>query len=344
MTTVPGTPEPLDAWLAQRGRLELDLALELAAEIALEVRSCHLAGRYLGVVAPPGILVADGHVRSVLPVAPREVPPAWTEHVAPEHRTGEPLGDAAGDLFGVGRVLFLLVTGEPPQPGDVPSQWIDGACALDRAFAGCHARRERRYPSVDALIQDVLPALPPSGQVSAKALAAALAPTGSGTPAPGHTVRAAARALQLERKAPPPPSTEVARLDALLVALEAELDGATARVRMLSTVGGLVATAACVWAASWPGLLAFPVALLFRMVHGDVRQKAWFFAHGLPRLEAFCAERDVAPLFVWQHVAAHADRFKGTWTWMGYAEEHFLPEPLRTPPPRMGGVSRVPNP
>jgi serine/threonine protein kinase len=61
--------------------------------------------------------------------------------------------DGRSDLFSFGVLLFELLTGELPQPGDRPGDLEPSVPALaDRIFERCYARREKRF----ARVEDVL--------------------------------------------------------------------------------------------------------------------------------------------------------------------------------------------
>lgn len=76
-------------------------------------------------------------------------------YMSPEQRFGKTL-DERSDIYTLGVMLFEALTGELPQPGDKPSDFIDSLPAeVDRIFERCFTRHERRYASSDKLLVDL---------------------------------------------------------------------------------------------------------------------------------------------------------------------------------------------
>lgn len=71
------------------------------------------------------------------------------DYASPEQLKGEK-PDARSDLYSMGLVLFEMISGQRPQPGDRPSHFDeDLPAAFDDLFARCFCRRKRRLKSAD---------------------------------------------------------------------------------------------------------------------------------------------------------------------------------------------------
>ena len=78
-------------------------------------------------------------------------------YVAPEQRDGAP-PDVKSDIYGVGAVLFEMLTGEQPSGAELPSEINPEVPAwLDEAFKKSYARRERRFESAKAFATALSP-------------------------------------------------------------------------------------------------------------------------------------------------------------------------------------------
>ncbi len=72
--------------------------------------------------------------------------------LAPEQLGGEPV-DQRTDIYALGVILFEMLTGERPHPGDKPSELApDLPAELDEVFARCFARVEKRFNSVEEML------------------------------------------------------------------------------------------------------------------------------------------------------------------------------------------------
>jgi len=107
------------------------------------------------------------------------------EYMAPEVRAGEG-PDPRADLYAFGVILFEMLTGERPQPGDRPSQFNDLVPpGLDEIFEKCYARASRRFESVGPVLEAIRRLRRPASPASPPAGAPTDAPIASADPPPG---------------------------------------------------------------------------------------------------------------------------------------------------------------
>ncbi len=178
----------LAAELAARGSFSAPEALELLEQVGSALRAAHGAGvvhrdlKAQNVMVLPGgtgplVKLVDFGVAKLL--APEEPGTALTStglvlgtplSMAPEQIRGE-TPDARTDLYGLGVLLYQLVTGQPPfqgttqveleeqhlhAPAPRASERAPVPAALDAVVGRClEKRREDRYPSVDAALEDL---------------------------------------------------------------------------------------------------------------------------------------------------------------------------------------------
>lgn len=316
------------------GPLERTEALRLWYRLLLVVHELQARGGCHGLLAPENILLDDAGRPSLLyPERGRElagklaaapdaaVPPARLAYLAPEARQ-DGIGPAA-DVYGLGLLLFELLIGERPQPGDALAQMLPELPApLTAAFEASYTRLDRRHPSTRALIDAIVgtPAWTPESL--AEALGVAADPGEDDLPAVGGEA--------------------LTHLDTLLAEMNQELREATDALQAFLPLIGLLVTLGLWPFFSWVSLAAIPLALMARMMRGDVIQKRRFMETMLERIGAFCDAQGITRVAVWQHVSEDPDRYGQVWIWMQYVEPYFLPEELQSPPRRMGGVSKVP--
>jgi serine/threonine-protein kinase len=186
----------LAAELAARGPFSAREALELLEQVGSALRAAHGEGiihrdlKAQNVVvlpraAGPLVKLVDFGVAKLL--APEEPGAMVTStgmvlgtplSMAPEQIRGEP-PDARTDLYGLGVLLYQLVTGQPPFQGTtlveleeqhlhapVPraSERAPVPAALDAVVGRClEKRREDRYPDVDAVLEELRRAVKGTG-------------------------------------------------------------------------------------------------------------------------------------------------------------------------------------
>jgi formylglycine-generating enzyme required for sulfatase activity len=172
MEYVPG--ESLRALLARKGRLGLDAVLEYAEQILLALAHAHGAGVIHRDLKPENVLVtAKGSLKIMdfgLGFRPEksgalllsgdlegaaEGAEGTLEYMAPEMRAGEPAAPG-NDLYSFGVILFEMLAGERPQPGDRLADLNPAVpAALERIFEKCYTRAQKRYASAGEVLTDL---------------------------------------------------------------------------------------------------------------------------------------------------------------------------------------------
>jgi serine/threonine-protein kinase len=77
------------------------------------------------------------------------------DYMSPEQKQGEDFGPES-DVYSLGIVLFESLTGELPQPQDVPGDLVkDTPPYLDHVFARCYTRIGKRYKDAGQLVEDL---------------------------------------------------------------------------------------------------------------------------------------------------------------------------------------------
>lgn len=178
---LPGNTHTLRDLLAA-GPLAPEQAASLFSDLLQGLASAHRRGVQHLDLKPENLLLAerDGKLRAVvsdfglasnqpedaerlqLSMALRTKVFAGTlAYMAPEQRQGI-AGDARSDVFSAGLILFEMLTGRLPEPGDSLREACPKAPEeLQRVFEGCYCARARRYASANnvllALQQSALP-------------------------------------------------------------------------------------------------------------------------------------------------------------------------------------------
>ncbi|MBI4576096.1 MAG: serine/threonine protein kinase [Planctomycetes bacterium] len=158
--------------LAERGRLSVPEALRVFREVVGGVAAAHRAGVVHRDLKPANVLLdRDGAVKvtdfelgqvqaattaalvvsqSLVTSEGRSISGTYA-YMAPEQRDGGEVDERA-DVYSLGLVLFEMLTGELPQPGDCPGDLALGVPAwVDEVFRRCYTRREKRYADAGAL-------------------------------------------------------------------------------------------------------------------------------------------------------------------------------------------------
>jgi serine/threonine-protein kinase len=163
--------------LEEKGSLPIETALNIATQVAEVLSVAHKKSVVHRDIKPENILVdREGVVwltdfglgkvaerltttllRSGSLVTTQGRSIAGTlNYMSPEQRSGEDV-DPRTDIYSLGLVLFELLTGKLPEGGEVPTDLRPGLPErVDAIFSRCYARREKRYPSVDNLLQDLV--------------------------------------------------------------------------------------------------------------------------------------------------------------------------------------------
>lgn len=156
-------------------RLPVPEACRLIYEIALGLRDAHNAGVLHLDLKPANVLIeASGQIKitdfelgadqsaeararlaqSLISVADESLK-GTVAYMSPEQREGKSL-DSRSDIYTLGVMLFELLTGELPQPGDRPSEFVpDLPARVDSVFQKCFARYERRYANIEDFITEL---------------------------------------------------------------------------------------------------------------------------------------------------------------------------------------------
>ena len=154
----------------QHERLGLDRSVAWVLRVAEAIRCLHSRGAAHGAISPYSIL-ADASGRAISPVVTQLLFPQLSAFASPERLTGEG-PSLSDDLWAIGVLLYLLVTGALPYQGDSPTNLLkairQAQCTHFSTLSGPYLRelevivmrilapQRRRRP---ALIDDVMDSL-----------------------------------------------------------------------------------------------------------------------------------------------------------------------------------------
>jgi serine/threonine protein kinase len=171
----------------RRGRLPVDEALELARQAAAGLAHAHAAGLVHRDVKPQNLLVAgDGTLKVAdFGIARAAELTELTEagmvlgtaaYLAPEQAAGERV-TAATDVYGLGAVVYELLTGRPPRR--VESLDDLARISADEPIVPVRELRPDVSPEIEAAVMRALALRPEYRQTNAAELAAELEPSDS---------------------------------------------------------------------------------------------------------------------------------------------------------------------
>jgi serine/threonine protein kinase len=183
--------ESLRRRLQREGRLEIAEAVRIAGEIGEALEFAHGRGILHRDIKPENILLEAGHavvadfgVARALNEAVAGEPPreGLTEqglilgtagYMSPEQASGDPTVDGRTDVYSLGCVLYEMLTGVPPFPGDSPRE------VLVRRFRESSPRPVREVraevsPQLGAVVEQALAADPADRFATATDFLAAL--------------------------------------------------------------------------------------------------------------------------------------------------------------------------
>jgi serine/threonine protein kinase len=187
--------ETLAGRLERDGSLAPDEAVEIARQVAEGLAAAHARGLVHRDVKPANVWLAPrgrvllmdfGLVRPLeagageLTTTGRVM--GTPAYMAPEQARGEPV-DARSDLFALGCVLYRMVTGRPPYPGDDVRSVLESAC---RGQTRPIEPGPGATPALARLVGELLQADPARRPASARSVADALAALRRGESLPVH--------------------------------------------------------------------------------------------------------------------------------------------------------------
>src|SRR3954471_9089590 len=177
--------------LAREGRLPVDVALQVAREMADALEYAHRHGVVHRDVKPENVLLQGGHalvadfgIALALEQAGGDrltrtgITLGTPQYMAPEQAAGDGAIDARTDVYALGAVLHEMLGGEPPFAA--ASQHAVLRRVLHDAPAALATRRADVSSFLDATVRRALAKLPDDRFPSAAAFAAALAVPSSG--------------------------------------------------------------------------------------------------------------------------------------------------------------------
>jgi serine/threonine protein kinase len=187
---VPG--EPLEAYLARRGRLQLGEVVRLVTPIALTLAAVHQLGLIHGDLRPSKLFVqgVDGEVAFTKLVSfglwrlhgDRRGPGAQARlarYSSPELTAGHPSIDGRSDQFALAAIAYRMLAGVDAFPGDDVAAVLQAVLQLaPRPLAASGVCND----DVDAVLRRALAKRPEDRFESAPAFAAALEAAAAGLP------------------------------------------------------------------------------------------------------------------------------------------------------------------
>ncbi|GAB3315860.1 hypothetical protein GCM10027451_31890 [Geodermatophilus aquaeductus] len=255
----------LSAVVASEGPLPAGRAVDVVGQVAAALDAAHATGLVHGDVTPSDVLLSGHSTRPDCHLTGFGLAGAGggVGYVAPEHLTGRPV-DHRVDVHALACLLYELLTGRPPLPGDPPRpSAVVGSVpeALDDVVTrGMAADPDQRHRSAGELaraaraalvrapdtvpLRSVPPAPTPAGAGGSRAVVPAAGPGVAPAPSPP--------ASHAGRHRPSAPGTRSGRRRRLVAALVA---GGLA----LATAGGVAATQLASDASDAP--VATPVTL-----------------------------------------------------------------------------------
>ncbi len=164
--------------VAGSGALLAPDALMVGHAVATAVAAAHRVGVVHGGLTPHNVLFHPSGAPMVADFGTalrRAFPPAATEYTAPETRCDGAM-DERSDLYGIGGVLHLALTGSPPGEG---ASWQDVPAGLEKLVRRLLSEDPADRPStVDVVVRQLATMLEPPAEAATPELA-------EPTPAPG---------------------------------------------------------------------------------------------------------------------------------------------------------------
>jgi len=172
--------------LREGGRVPFKRAMEIFGDVVEALQFAHSRGAVHCDIKPENILLApDGTAKlsdfglwrfkedlarrtglSISFLTDEQPKGGTVEYMSPEQRRGEEVAPS-DDVYSLGVVLFEMLTGRLPAPGDKVSDFADVPLWADELFQRCYVRREKRLADgaavrafLDAVRSEPSPALP----------------------------------------------------------------------------------------------------------------------------------------------------------------------------------------
>ena len=148
------------------GPLTLDEALGLAIQVAEGLAKAHVAGMVHRDIKPANIMVTSDGIAKILDfglaklagqtkVTRTGMTVGTVTYMSPEQACGEP-ADARSDIFSLGAVLYEMLTGQPPFPGEQEAAVIYGITSTDPKPLAAH--RQGAPEVLQRVVDKALPA------------------------------------------------------------------------------------------------------------------------------------------------------------------------------------------